>query len=127
MLQKYMFVKVLKEWLKFTPQCPLRRRECWKMCESFIYQMQFVDVEKRWILILIILIKGRVPLGWVHTCNVTAYRNTVWWHCGRDLWPRNVSKVGYSVTLRACSVCCRYLACRVDVQRHVARLHLLRP
>jgi hypothetical protein len=37
-------------------------------------------------------------------CNVTAYRNTVPWHCGRDSWPRNVSKVGYVVTLRACSV-----------------------
>ena len=49
-------------------------------------------------------------LGWVHTCNVTAYRNTVSWQCGRDWWPRNVSKVGYAVTLRACSVCCRYLA-----------------
>jgi len=23
-------------------------------------------------------------LGWVHTCNVTAYRNTVSWPCGRD-------------------------------------------
>ena len=46
-------------------------------------------------------------LGWVHTCNVTAYRNTLLWQCGRDSWPRNVSKVGYAVTLRACSVCCR--------------------
>jgi hypothetical protein len=50
------------------------------------------------------------PLGWVHTCNVTAYRNTVSWQCGWDSWPRNVSKVGYAVTLRAFSVCCRYLA-----------------
>jgi len=49
-------------------------------------------------------------LGWVHTCNVTAYRNTVSWQCGRDSWPRNVSEVSYAVTLRACSVCCRYLA-----------------
>jgi len=49
-------------------------------------------------------------LGWVHTCNVTAYRNTVSWHCGRDSCPRNVPKVGYAVTLRACSVRCRYLA-----------------
>jgi len=47
---------------------------------------------------------------WVHTCNVTAYRNAVSWQCGRDSWPRNVSKVGYAVTLRACSVRCRYLA-----------------
>jgi len=46
----------------------------------------------------------------VHTCNVTAYRNIVSWQCGRDSWPRNVSKVGYAVTLRACSVRCRYLA-----------------
>jgi len=46
----------------------------------------------------------------VHTCNVTAYSNTVSWQCGRDSWPRNVSKVSYAVTLRACSVCCRYLA-----------------
>jgi hypothetical protein len=43
-------------------------------------------------------------------CNVTAYRNTVSWQCGRDSWPRNVSKVGYAVMLRACSVRCRYLA-----------------
>jgi hypothetical protein len=49
-------------------------------------------------------------LGWVHTCNVTAYRNTVSWQCGRDTCPRNILKVGYVVTLRACSVCCRYLA-----------------
>jgi len=49
-------------------------------------------------------------LGWVHTCNVTAYRNNVSWQCGRNSWPRNVSKVGYAVTLRACSLCCRYLA-----------------
>jgi len=47
---------------------------------------------------------------WVHTCNVIAFRNSVSWQCGRDSWPRNVSKVGYVVTLRACSVCCRYLA-----------------
>jgi len=49
-------------------------------------------------------------LGWIHTCNVTAYSNTVSWQCGRDSCPRNLSKVGYSVTLRAFSVCCRYLA-----------------
>jgi hypothetical protein len=48
-------------------------------------------------------------LGWLHTCNVTAYRNTVSWQCRRDSWPRNVSKLGYAVTLRACSMCCRYL------------------
>jgi hypothetical protein len=54
-------------------------------------------------------VKGFVK-GRVHTCNVTAYRNTVSWQCGRDSWPRNVSKVAYAVTLRACSVCCRYLA-----------------
>jgi hypothetical protein len=47
---------------------------------------------------------------WVHTCDVTAYRNTVSWRCWRDSWPRNVSKVGYAVTLRACSARCRYLA-----------------
>jgi hypothetical protein len=49
------------------------------------------------------------PLRWVHTCNDTAYRNTVSWQCGRDSWPRNISKVSYAVTLRAFSVCCRYL------------------
>jgi len=49
-------------------------------------------------------------LGSVHTCNVTANRNTVSWQCGRDSWSRNVSKVGYAVTLRAFSVWCRYLA-----------------
>jgi hypothetical protein len=43
-------------------------------------------------------------------CNVTAYRNTVSWQCGRDSWPRNVSRVDYAVTLWACSVRCRYLA-----------------
>jgi hypothetical protein len=41
---------------------------------------------------------GRVVEGWVHTCNVTTYRNTVSWQCGRDSWPRNVSKVVYAVT-----------------------------
>jgi hypothetical protein len=46
-------------------------------------------------------------LRWVHTCNVTAYRNTVPWRCGRDSWPRNVSKVGYAAW--ACSVRCPYL------------------
>ena len=46
----------------------------------------------------------------VHTCNVTAYRNVVSGQCGRDSWLRKVSKVGYAVTLRACSVRCRYLA-----------------
>jgi hypothetical protein len=25
-------------------------------------------------------------------CNVTAYRNAVSWQCGRDSWPRNISK-----------------------------------
>ena len=48
-------------------------------------------------------------LRWVHTCNITAYCNTLSWQCGRDSWLRNVSKVGYAVALRACSVCCRYL------------------
>jgi hypothetical protein len=36
---------------------------------------------------------------------VTPYRD-----CGRYSWPRNVSNVYYAVTLRACSVRCRYLA-----------------
>jgi hypothetical protein len=49
-------------------------------------------------------------LMWLHTCNVTAYRNAVSWQCGRDSWPRNVSKRVYAVTLRACSMRCRYLA-----------------
>jgi len=35
---------------------------------------------------------------------------TPYCECGRDSWPRNVSKVGYAVTLQACSVGCRYLA-----------------
>jgi hypothetical protein len=43
-------------------------------------------------------------LWWVHTCNVTTYRNTVSWQCVRDSWPRNISKVGYAVTLRAVSI-----------------------
>jgi hypothetical protein len=51
-----------------------------------------------------------VLLRWVHTCNITTYRNTISWQCGRDSWPRNVSTVCYMVTLRACSVCCSYLA-----------------
>jgi hypothetical protein len=46
-------------------------------------------------------------LSLVHTCYVTTYRNTVSWQCGRDSWPRNASKFGYAVTLRACSVRCR--------------------
>jgi len=29
-----------------------------------------------------------------HNRNVTAHCNTVSWQCGRDSWPRNVSKVG---------------------------------
>jgi len=37
--------------------------------------------------------------------TVTSYREN-----GRDSLPRNVSKVGYALTLRACSVRCRYLA-----------------
>ena len=49
-----------------------------------------------------------------HRCKVKIgthlYRYTVSWQCGRDLWPRNVSIIGYAVTLLACSVCCRYLA-----------------
>jgi len=53
--------------------------------------------------------KMKKLLGWIHTCNVTASRNTVSWQCARDLCTRNVSKVGYAVTLRACSVCRRYL------------------
>jgi hypothetical protein len=53
---------------------------------------------------------GLSVLRWVHTCNVTPYRNTASRQCGRDSWPRHVSKVGYAVTLRACSVRCRYLA-----------------
>jgi hypothetical protein len=40
------------------------------------------------------------PLRWVHTCNVTTYRNTVSWQCGRDSWPRNVLTARYAVTLR---------------------------
>jgi hypothetical protein len=62
-------------------------------------------------------------LRWVHTCTVTAYRHTVSWECGWDLWPCNVSKVGYAGTLRVCSVCCRYLAvaskgwCGYDLSR----------
>jgi hypothetical protein len=30
---------------------------------------------------------------WVHTCNVTTYRNTVSWQCGRDSWPRTYKKL----------------------------------
>jgi hypothetical protein len=36
--------------------------------------------------------------------------NTVLWQCGQDSWPCHVLKVGYAVTLWACSVRCRYLA-----------------
>jgi hypothetical protein len=56
------------------------------------------------------LLPSLPDIKWVHTCNVTAYRNTLSWQCVQDSWPRNVSKVGYVVALRACSVCCRYLA-----------------
>ena len=55
------------------------------------------------------LISNMETLSWVHICNVTAYRNAESWRCGRDSWPRNVTKVGYAVTLRACSACCWYL------------------
>jgi hypothetical protein len=55
-------------------------------------------------------IRGVVFKRRIHTCNVTTYRNTVPWQCGRDSWPSNVCKVGYAVTLRACRVRCRYLA-----------------
>jgi hypothetical protein len=48
-------------------------------------------------------------LRWVRTCNDTVYYNTISRQCGRDLCPRNVSKAGYAVTLRVCSVRCRYL------------------
>ena len=54
--------------------------------------------------------RRRDVLGWLHTCNVTAYHNTVSWQCGRDSWPRNISNVGCAVTLEAFSVYCRYLA-----------------
>jgi hypothetical protein len=37
---------------------------------------------------------------WVHTCNLTAYRNTVSWQCGRDSWPRNLWRDGFAVRLR---------------------------
>jgi hypothetical protein len=53
--------------------------------------------------------KPWLVLEWVHTCNVTAYRNSISWQRGRDSWPRNVSEVGYAVMLRAFSVWCRYL------------------
>jgi hypothetical protein len=55
-------------------------------------------------------VNWRDVLGCVHTCDVTAYRDTVSWQCGRDSYPRNVSKVCYAVTLRAFTACCRYLA-----------------
>jgi hypothetical protein len=32
-------------------------------------------------------------LGWVHTCNVTAYRNTESRQCGRDSWSSSVQKM----------------------------------
>jgi len=48
--------------------------------------------------------KGRYTLVTL-PCNVTPYRK-----CGQDLRPRDISKVGYTVTLQAFSVCCRYLA-----------------
>jgi hypothetical protein len=56
------------------------------------------------------MLQARPFLRWVHTCNVTAYRNTVLWQCGWDSSPRNIPKSGYAVTLRACSMRCRYLA-----------------
>jgi len=59
---------------------------------------------------LLLISHTKFALGWLHTCNVTAYRNTASWQCGRDLRQPNISKVGYAVTLRACSLCCRYLA-----------------
>jgi hypothetical protein len=71
-------------------------------------------VSKRWYwnrslykLLRAVDLMTRHALRWVH---VTAYRNAVSWQCGRDSWPRNVTKGGYAVTLRTCSVRCRYLA-----------------
>jgi hypothetical protein len=51
-----------------------------------------------------------ITLRLVHTCNVTASRNTIAWQCGWDSSPHNISKVGYAIMLQACSVRCRYLA-----------------
>ena len=47
--------------------------------------------------------KGRYTLVTLPR-NVTPYRDSVDGTCD------HVSKVGYAVTLRACSMCCRYLA-----------------
>jgi hypothetical protein len=65
---------------------------------------------KHWMFGKTVVIMGTYLLRWIHACNVTTYRNTVSWQCGRGSWPRNVSNVGYVVTLRACSVRGRYLA-----------------
>jgi hypothetical protein len=82
-----------------------RSKWFWKRCERCLAvpEVGHAVIMSCWLQLCTVL-------GWIHTCNVTAYRNTVSWQCGRDSCPRNVSKVGYAVTLRACSVCCRYLA-----------------
>jgi hypothetical protein len=78
-----------------------------KASKEWITELQYANFYN----FLIVAYAISVPeLRWVHTCNVTAYRNTVSWQCRRDSWPRNVSKVGYAVTLRARSMRCRYLA-----------------
>ena len=67
-------------------------------------------------------------------CIVTPYRDNVDETRARVTYQKLVTRL----TLRVCSVCCRYLAVAskddtvtagagVDVQRHVVRLHLLRP
>jgi hypothetical protein len=93
-------------WMLFNDTCPCRAE-----CQSHQLNCFFVCFNEGCHKIPELLVGcALLVVGWVHTCNVAAYRSTVSWQCGRDSWPRNVSKVGFALTLRAFSVCCRYLA-----------------
>ena len=48
-------------------------------------------------------------------CYVTAQRSRTPWQRGRDTWSRDVSKVGYGLALRDCSVRCWLTGSRIGV------------
>jgi hypothetical protein len=93
-------------FLQFCMALPVAR--CWYWCSclllrSFIHEAWFyrtVSSRKHTCSYACITGTTAARKGGVHTSNVTAYRKTVSWQCGRNSWPRNVSKVGYAVTLR---------------------------
>jgi hypothetical protein len=83
------------------------------MAKTFVEEIKYSNTEMSWKCLFysdsywvsaLCPLSSTIKVG-TH-CNVTVYRNTVLWQCGRDSWPRHVSKVRYAVTLQACSVCC---------------------